>query len=91
MNKPTQQKSAKVEQATDHGGNSWNDRTSRFEMDALLRSQGFRIEQRRAGKPAVWSRGKRKYTQEQAIALLPCEAARDAALCEAMHEYEWED
>lgn len=35
--------------------------------DMLLRSKGFRIERRPEGKPAIWSRGGERYTEQEAL------------------------
>lgn len=85
---PVAKRNKSADDAGGDGGGSyrpWADRSTRFELDQLLRDHGFKIEARPNNGPAIWRRGDRTFTVSGALRLLDPRLVKDARYAEDLY------
>lgn len=65
--------------------NPFQDHSSRFELDALLRQHGFRIRSRKTGQEPVWERYGDEFRQRDALRMIPNEEIEKARRLENIY------
>jgi hypothetical protein len=84
MAKPCNRRRA---EPTDEG--AWEhpsrDRSDRFAVDALIRRNGYSVFRRREGKPTLWSKDGRVYSQGQVLDAIDQDAVWGAEYLEKLY------
>lgn len=67
-------------------GHPSQDMTGRFPVDALLRRNGFQIQQRCSGQEPVWWKNGDAYPQSQAVRYVPWDDLKDALYLDQLQD-----
>jgi hypothetical protein len=66
------------------------DRSNRFAIDVLIRSEGYRIHSRRDKEEPIWERNGKRYMQREVLEWLDQNKLLDAEYMESLYWEDWE-